>query len=58
MNIDGFTIITADHGEVVEGKWIWGHPLKTHVPVLLEVPWLRLIINKHLVMLSGLNNKL
>jgi len=38
--LDGKTIITSDHGEAFgeQGKWV--HPLETHIPILIEVPWL------------------
>lgn len=38
--LNGKTIITADHGEAFGENGIWGHQLETHIPVLIEVPWL------------------
>lgn len=38
--LNGKTIITADHGEAFGEQGIWTHPLETHIPVLIEVPWL------------------
>jgi len=38
--LEGKTIITADHGDAFGEKGIWGHPPETHIPVLIEVPWL------------------
>jgi len=40
-NIDGVTIITADHGEAFGDAGVWGHPSERHIPVLLEVPWFK-----------------
>jgi hypothetical protein len=38
--LDGNTVITADHGEAFGEAGIFGHRLETHIPALLEVPWL------------------
>ncbi len=38
--LDGITLITADHGEAFGEQGIWAHPMETHIPVLTEVPWL------------------
>lgn len=38
--LDGKTIVTADHGEAFGEQGVWEHPLETHIPVLIEVPWL------------------
>lgn len=40
-NLDGVTIITADHGEAFGEDGVWGHPHGKNIPVLLEVPWFR-----------------
>ncbi len=38
-NVDGRIAITADHGNLF-GEWgLYGHPMWTPVPALLEVPW-------------------
>ncbi len=42
--LNGKTIITADHGEAFGEQGIWGHLLETHIPVLIEVPWLEVKI--------------
>ncbi|HEC65572.1 MAG TPA: hypothetical protein ENI23_09770 [bacterium] len=39
-DLDGKTIITADHGEAFGEQGIWQHPPETYIPVLIEVPWL------------------
>ncbi|OKY78865.1 MAG: Arylsulfatase A family enzyme [Candidatus Methanohalarchaeum thermophilum] len=39
--INGKTIVTADHGEAFGEKGIWEHPPKTHIPELTTVPWLK-----------------
>jgi hypothetical protein len=39
QNVDGRVAITADHGNLF-GEWgLYGHPMHTPVPALLEVPW-------------------
>jgi hypothetical protein len=42
--LNGTTIITADHGEAFGEEGIWEHPMETHIPVLIEVPWLEVNI--------------
>lgn len=37
--LDGKTYITSDHGEAFGEKNVWGHPPKSNLPVLREVPW-------------------
>lgn len=38
-NIDGRVVLTADHGNLF-GEWgLYGHPMHTPVPALLDVPW-------------------
>ncbi len=38
-NVDGRVAVTADHGNLF-GEWgLYGHPMHTPVPALLEVPW-------------------
>jgi hypothetical protein len=38
-NVDGRAVLTADHGNLF-GEWgLYGHPMHTPVPTLLEVPW-------------------
>jgi len=39
-HLEGRTIITADHGEAFGEEGVWFHELETHIPVLMEVPWL------------------
>ena len=38
--LEGKTVITADNGEAFGEAGIFGHRLETHIPALLEVPWL------------------
>jgi len=40
QELNGRTIITADHGEAFGEQGMWEHPIETHIPVLIEVPWL------------------
>lgn len=38
-NIEGRVVITADHGNLF-GEWgLYGHPMYTPVPAVLDVPW-------------------
>lgn len=41
-NISGKIIVTSDHGEAFGEQGIWGHEPKLQVPVLREVPWLKI----------------
>lgn len=38
--LDGKVIITSDHGEAFGEQGVWEHHVETHIPVLVEVPWL------------------
>lgn len=38
-DLDGKTIVTADHGNFVGENGFYGHPYKVHAEVLLKVPW-------------------
>jgi len=39
-DLDGKVVITSDHGEAFGEKGVWGHHVETHIPALLEVPWM------------------
>jgi hypothetical protein len=39
--LDGTVIVTADHGEAFGEQGVWEHHIETHIPPLVEVPWLR-----------------
>jgi len=39
-DLDGTVIITADHGEAFGEQGVWEHHIETHIPPLVEVPWL------------------
>jgi hypothetical protein len=41
-DLDGDVVITADHGEAFGEQGIWEHHIETHIPPLVEVPWLEL----------------
>lgn len=41
LNLSGKIIITSDHGEAFGEKGEFGHPPKTHIPSLVEVPWFK-----------------
>ena len=42
MNIAGGTHHAySDHGEAFGEQGVWEHHIETHIPVLIEVPWLR-----------------
>jgi len=38
--LDGRIVVTSDHGEAFGEQGVWGHHVETHIPVLVEVPWL------------------
>jgi hypothetical protein len=38
--LDGRVVVTADHGEAFGEQGVWEHRIETHIPVLVEVPWL------------------
>lgn len=39
-DLDGKVIITSDHGEAFGEQGVWEHHAETHIPSLVEVPWL------------------
>ncbi len=41
-DLDGTVVVTADHGEAFGEQGIWEHHIETHIPALMEVPWLEL----------------
>ena len=40
--LDGRVVVTADHGEAFGEEGVWEHHIETHIPPLVEVPWLEL----------------
>jgi len=38
--LDGRVVVTADHGEAFGEAGVWEHHVETHIPALMEVPWL------------------
>ncbi|WP_306060655.1 hypothetical protein [Natronococcus wangiae] len=38
--LDGRVVVTADHGEAFGEEGVWEHHIETHIPSLMEVPWL------------------
>lgn len=38
--LDGDVVITSDHGEAFGEQGVWEHHIETHIPPLVEVPWL------------------
>jgi hypothetical protein len=40
--LDGNVVVTADHGEAFGEQGVWEHHIETHIPPLIEVPWLEL----------------
>jgi len=38
--LDGRVVVTADHGEAFGEEGVWEHHIETHIPALVEVPWL------------------
>jgi len=41
-DLDGKVVVTADHGEAFGEQGVWEHHIETHIPPLVEVPWLEL----------------
>lgn len=41
-HLDEKTVVTADHGEAFGEKGYYEHPPSTHIPILEEVPWLKI----------------
>jgi hypothetical protein len=39
--LDGNVVVTSDHGEAFGEYGVWEHHVETHIPPLIEVPWLR-----------------
>lgn len=39
-SLDGRVVVTSDHGEAFGEQGVWGHHVETHIPALVEVPWL------------------
>jgi hypothetical protein len=39
-DLDGDVVITSDHGEAFGEQGVWEHHIETHIPPLVEVPWL------------------
>ncbi|MFW6384611.1 MAG: hypothetical protein ACOCY7_00560 [Halodesulfurarchaeum sp.] len=39
-DLDGRVVVTADHGEAFGESGVWEHHVETHIPALIEVPWL------------------
>ncbi|MDY6765792.1 MAG: hypothetical protein SVW77_00330 [Candidatus Nanohaloarchaea archaeon] len=40
QELDGTVVVTSDHGEAFGEDGVWEHHVETHIPVLVEVPWL------------------
>ena len=38
--LEGEVVVTADHGEAFGEEGVWEHHIETHIPPLIEVPWL------------------
>ncbi|GAB3682498.1 hypothetical protein GCM10028857_08470 [Salinarchaeum chitinilyticum] len=38
--LDGDVVVTADHGEAFGEQGVWEHHIETHIPPLVEVPWI------------------
>jgi hypothetical protein len=41
-DLEGTVVVTADHGEAFGEHGVWEHHIETHIPPLVEVPWLEL----------------
>lgn len=40
--LDGEVVVTADHGEAFGEHGVWEHHIETHIPPLVEIPWLKI----------------
>lgn len=40
QDLDGKVVVTSDHGEAFGEQGVWEHHVETHIPALIEVPWL------------------
>lgn len=40
QELDGKVVVTSDHGEAFGEQGVWEHHIETHIPALVEVPWL------------------
>lgn len=40
QDLDGKVVVTSDHGEAFGEQGVWEHHIETHIPALIEVPWL------------------
>jgi len=38
--LEGDVVVTADHGEAFGEQGVWEHHIETHIPPLIEVPWI------------------
>ena len=39
-DLNGRVVVTSDHGEAFGEHGIWEHHVETHIPPLVEIPWL------------------
>lgn len=39
-DLDGRVVVTSDHGEAFGEQDVWEHHVETHIPALVDVPWL------------------
>lgn len=39
-DLDGRVVVTSDHGEAFGEHDVWEHHVETHIPPLVDVPWL------------------
>lgn len=46
-DLDGRVVVTADHGEAFGENGVWEHHIETHIPSLVEVPWLEIPSSTH-----------
>jgi len=40
QELEGKVVVTSDHGEAFGEQGVWEHHIETHIPALVEVPWL------------------
>ncbi|QLG26032.1 hypothetical protein HUG10_00055 [Halorarum halophilum] len=39
-DLEGRVVVTSDHGEAFGEQDVWEHHVETHIPTLVDVPWL------------------
>ena len=51
--LEGKTVVTADHGNAFGEFGLYGHPARCHIPPLITVPWLTIPFNSRKTIVPG-----